>query len=398
MSLTLALVCLGGVAALLCALARQALAYRALRLTDTPPAHPWPSVSIVIPARNEAQNIGRCVRALLDQDYEGRYDIVVVDDNSSDDTAAIVRALAADPRVRLISAPPLPRGWTGKPHACFRGAQAATGSLLCFLDADTAAAPGMLRVAVATAMQRGADMLTLHPAQVLGTFWERLLLPALFLVFAVSMDIRRINDPRCPDATGNGQFILFRRRAYEAFGGHSAVRGEILEDVALSRVVKGAGYRLHVASGEALIRTRMYTDLRSVWRGFAKNAVALLHGVPRTLLAAAAALALGLLPVALALHALAASWSGADPGHVAAWTLGCAALSAAGLAAAHHGLGRRYGVSAAHALLFPAAHALAAGVLLSSVHRSMRGANEWKGRVYSPGLGAAPSKPGIVSG
>src|SRR5690348_1801597 len=160
--------------------ARQFRAYRELKAEPPPTDATLQPVAVVIPARNEAQTIGRCIAALARQDYpEQAVEIVVVDDSSSDDTATAARAAAAkDRRFRVIAAGPLPAGWTGKSHACWRGAMATESEWLCFLDADTVPAPPLLRSAVVTARRERLDFLSLEPRQELGTPWERLIIPA----------------------------------------------------------------------------------------------------------------------------------------------------------------------------------------------------------------------------
>ncbi len=251
------------------------------------PAQPWPPgrgappVSVIIPARNEAHNIGPCLRSLLAQDYPC-FEAIVVDDNSTDDTAKIVRSFQSDPRVRLLSSKPLASGWTGKSHACWQGALAASGEWLCFVDADTLACPALLSTAVQAMGSRQLDLLSLEPFQDLGSFWERLIIPAGFFLLAFYHDLRRVNKPTSPEAAANGQFILVRRNAYDAICGHAAVRAEICEDSALARLMKRSGKRIALLGAETLIHTRMYTGLKTLWQGLSKNVVEMVGGCQST--------------------------------------------------------------------------------------------------------------------
>ena len=234
-----------------------------------------PLISVIIPARDEARNIERCVTSLLAQDY-GHFEVIVVDDRSKDATPVILANLATarsqeNPRLRVLSGEELPEGWAGKPHALFQGAEIARGSWLCFMDADTFAEPNLLSASFTAAQEGKADLFTILTAQELGTFWERVVLPVVFTALSVGFSPRRVNDPTKPDAIANGQFILIQHSVYTAVGGHAAVRDQIVEDKALAARVKGAGYRLVIADGREVARTRMYTSLPEIWEGWTKN-------------------------------------------------------------------------------------------------------------------------------
>ena len=233
----------------------------------------------------------------------------MVDDGSSDRTAALARRTAGSrPDFRLTAAGELPPGWTGKAHACWRGAQGGESEWLCFIDADTLAAPPLLRSAVAYAEEHGIDMLSIEPEQILGTFWERVILPAgMFIIAFFASDLRAINDPHAAEAAANGQFILIRRRVYQAIGGHAAVRGEISEDTALARRVKQAGFHTLLAGSRDLIRVRMYTRLGEIWEGLSKNAVNMVSSRRTALLIALEGLLVGWLSLLLPAWA-AANW------------------------------------------------------------------------------------------
>jgi len=228
-------------------------------------------VSVVIPARNEARDIGSTVESLRAQ-WGVELEIVVVDDHSSDATAAIVAQLAsADPRVRLLAAPALPPGWLGKPHALAYGAAQARYPWLLFADADVRFSPRALASAVLEAQARRVDLLTLVPRPVFGGFWERAIQPVMATVLFAGICFAKVNDPADPQSMGIGAFLLVRREAYDAIGGHAAIRDRVVDDYALAQSVKRAGRRIWLADGGALLALRMYHGLGETWRGWSKN-------------------------------------------------------------------------------------------------------------------------------
>ena len=235
----------------------------------------YPMISVIVPARNEAANIRTCIEALLDQTYPV-YELLVMDDRSTDGTRKILAGLLqtsqkANGRLRVMEGGELPEGWAGKPHALQQAANSAKGEWLCFIDADTFAAPDLLASTYETAINLKADMFSIFTDQILGSFWEKVVLPVVFTALAVGFPARRVNDPGSSDAIANGQFILMRSAVYQAIGGHRAIRERIDEDKALAETVKKAGYRLIVADGRSLVRTRMYTSLSGMWEGWTKN-------------------------------------------------------------------------------------------------------------------------------
>jgi chlorobactene glucosyltransferase len=243
-----------------------------------PPADPStslragaPLISICIPARNEERNIRHCVEALLAQTYPN-FEIIVLDDRSTDSTPEILSGLSATAsRIRIIDGSDLPSGWAGKPHALTQAAAAARGEWLCFVDADTFATPEALSAVYAKALETKADLFTIMTRQIMLTFWERTVLPLVMLALSVGFSPRKVNNPKRKDAIANGQFIFIKRAVYEAVGGHSAIKGSIVEDKDLAVLVKGNGYRLVVADGRKVASTRMYTSLSEMWEGWTKN-------------------------------------------------------------------------------------------------------------------------------
>ena len=232
-----------------------------------------PLVSVVVPARDEERNIERCVRSILATAYP-RLELIVVDDQSTDATAPIVRRIAEqDARVRLVAAPPLPPDWFGKPWACATGASHAEGEILCFADADTVHSPDLLPRVVHAMRRRGAEMLSVAGAQELGGFWEVVLQPQVFAMLSLRYGgTETVNRSRhAHDKIANGQFIVIARDAYLAVGGHAAVRHEVAEDLMLAQRVFAAGRRQAIVLGVAQLSTRMYTSLGEVVRGWRKN-------------------------------------------------------------------------------------------------------------------------------
>jgi chlorobactene glucosyltransferase len=240
-------------------------------IPESPSSRQFPLISVIIPARNEQRNIQTCLERILEQDYPN-YEIIVVDDRSSDGTGRILADLVgSDSRLQVIHGTELSSGWAGKPHALVQGVAYAQGDWLCFMDADTFANPSLLCSAYIMATRLRADLFSILTAQVLGSFWERTILPLVFLGLSFGFPVERVNDPSKPDAIANGQFILIKREVYEAIGGHNAVRDHIDEDKAIAVLAKQAGFHLVLADGRQVARTHMYTSLSEMWEGWTKN-------------------------------------------------------------------------------------------------------------------------------
>ncbi len=237
----------------------------------------WPMVSIIIPARNEERSIGATIDAALRQDYP-RFEVLAVDDGSSDSTAAEIVARAEDPRLTAVSCPLLPDGWLGKPHALSQGASRAKGEWLLFMDADVRLAPSALRRTVGRCEAEGWDHLTLLAHFVRGGFWEEItmpLLPVFFFVFSPSfLALSR----RRGLAFGTGAFSLVRRGAYDAIGGHRRLASSVVDDIRLAMELKAAGFVTRTKLGATLVRLRMYHGLKEIVDGFTKNAHAIWAG------------------------------------------------------------------------------------------------------------------------
>ena len=347
-------------------------------------------ISIIVPARNEEKNITRCVEALLAQDYPA-FEVIVLDDRSTDATPAILASISArDARLVVLGGVELPLGWAGKPHALYQATRIATGEWLLFIDADTFLAPNALSASLANAQQTGADLYTIMTEQILGSFWEKTVMPLVMTALSVGFSPNKVNDPASPDAIANGQFILIRRSVYDAIGGHKKLRNLIVEDKAISEQVKRNGYRLIVADGRGVARTRMYTSLPQMWEGWTKNIYLGLSDRPGLMflggfgacLALMAALFLPLWP------ALGVAWlTGVESSsRWMALTVIAQALLVWGTILYYRArVARQMGISGWFALTTPLGAGVFAAMMFTSAWKVLSGQGvTWKGRLYDP--------------
>jgi chlorobactene glucosyltransferase len=232
-----------------------------------------PLVSLLVPARNESANVGACVRSLLAQTY-APLEIVILDDRSEDDTRAVVeRERARDGRLVLLAGEEPPPGWTGKNWACHQLSLAARGEVLLFADADTVfAAPDAVARTVDALRASRADLLSGLPRQIVGTPGEALLVPLFYWAFLAFTPLAaHVVWRRAPVARAVGQLMAFRRAAYDAIGGHAAVRASVVDDLDLARAVARAGLSCRILDATAIVTCRMYRSGREASAGFAKN-------------------------------------------------------------------------------------------------------------------------------
>jgi chlorobactene glucosyltransferase len=342
-----------------------------------------PRVTVIIPARDEEANIGHCLEALLAQDYPAsRMRVIVVDDQSVDATAAIVRGFARQHRqITLINSPPLPPRWTGKSHACWIGARTAPPSeWLCFIDADVTVKSSALSSAVQTALTQRLDLLSLMPRQELRSFAERLILPCGLIVLSFVQDLRQSQARSGSAVAASGQFMLVRRDAYAAVGGHAAVCTVICEDLEFARRLKQSGRAVLLMGGDELLSTRMYTGWRTLWPGLAKNLVDTLGGPVPTLAVALAGLILAWAAFILPVADL-AGWLRGDQDALSALLL---ALAGSGAALGLHLAATFYfRIPFWYGLVFPLGYTVGALMAIDSVRRRLSGRVIWKGRIYS---------------
>jgi chlorobactene glucosyltransferase len=356
-----------------------------LLLPGTPLWHEAaPSVAVIVPARNEAANIEACVQTLLAQDYPPEQcAVVVVDDQSTDGTPQIVAALARrHPRLKLVRCTGLPRGWTGKSHACWVGVSsvAADTEWLCFVDADMRAEPGLLAGALRAARARHLDFLSVAPRQVLGSFAERLVIPCGLFILAFVQDLAALQARAGRDATATGQFMLVRAAAYAAIGGHAAVYAAICEDLELARRCKQVGHRVLLMDGTRVLSTRMYTGWRDLWEGFAKNVVDMLGGAPATAATAIASVVAAWAAPLVPAFAIYASLH--DPGGAALLALAVGAVASAAICALHVAGAIHFRIPFWYGLIFPLGYTAGALIAFDSIWRRRQGRVAWKGRLY----------------
>jgi cellulose synthase/poly-beta-1,6-N-acetylglucosamine synthase-like glycosyltransferase len=242
----------------------------ALYVSPADPLHVAARVSVVVPARNEAERVGECVRSLLRQGPVLQ-EVIVVDDRSADDTADVVFAAAqGDPRVRVLRVGALPDGWAGKAYACQRGGESAAAEWLLFADADCRFQTGGVAGAVQYAELHKVDLLSLWIAADHRSFWEHILIPLCGALILYWFPPLAANHAATNVAYANGQFILIRREAYLRIGGHACSRETVIEDIPLAQHAKRAGLRLRTALGPEIVAVRMYENFREIYDGWTR--------------------------------------------------------------------------------------------------------------------------------
>jgi glycosyltransferase involved in cell wall biosynthesis len=329
-----------------------------------------PTVSVIVPARNEECCLGACLQSLVEQSGVG-FELIVVDDGSSDGTRGIAQAVAS---VRVVDAGSPPLGWTGKNNAMAAGSKGARGEWLLFTDADTVHQPGSLARAVAEVQQCGAALLSYSPEQEVHQVWEKAIMPVIFAELAATYQPSLVSDPRSSFAAANGQYILVSRDVYDAVGGHAVVSNSLVEDVGLARAVKAAGHKILFRYGADAVRTRMYRSFAQLREGWTKNLALLFPSASRLAV-------LRLTEFVLIVSGLIVAMGGFLHGHPGS------ALAAAILGLAVYSLFLRricrahfsWEANALSLLGLP----LFSYLLLRSRLSYQKGSVSWKGRVYS---------------
>lgn len=339
-------------------------------------------LSAIVPARNEEAVIGACVESLSEQSQIA--EILVVDDQSTDKTAAIVREwMERLPQLRLLETKELPAGWVGKNNAVWLGAQEAKGKWLLFTDADAVHSVDSAARALAIAARENAVLVSFSPEQVMETWYEKALIPYVYCRLARRFSYTEVNDPGKAAAAANGQFLMIRRDAYEAVGGHASVAGEVLEDVALAKRVKGAGHRIWFGSGKGIVRVRMYRSFGAMWEGWRKNLYPLMGGsegeVRKEIVRA-------LVPLLVTMIAAVSIWESTES---VMGVIGVLVLGLIGMFAAYAGELRRNQFPQRLIWNGIPGRLLFSGVLWASYRGHRRGKLEWKGREYPVGTPGA---------
>jgi len=335
-------------------------------------------VSAFVPARNEEVVIAACVESLVVQPDIG--EVIVMNDQSTDRTAEIVRGLAQKySEARLVEAGDLPAGWVGKNHAVWVGAGEARGEWLLFTDADAVHEKDSAARALQIAAENGAEMVSFSPEQVMKTWYEKAVIPYVYCRLASRFSYATVNDPASSSAAANGQFLMIRREAYYGIGGHASVAGEVLEDVALAKHVKAAGRRIWFGSGNGIVRVRMYRSFGAMWEGWKKNLYPLMGGTRQAMIRE---FARAVLPVAATLMAAITAWAWTDKWSNALVVL---ILGLIGIFVAYDGELRNSGFAPRLIWYGVPGRVLFGAVLLASNWGYRRGKLGWKGREYPVG-------------
>jgi len=338
-----------------------------------------PTVSVIVPARNEEACLGACLESLVHQNEAG-FEIIVVDDGSTDRTREIAGSFAG---VRVVDPGPLPPGWSGKTNAAMAGAKAARGDWLLFTDADTVHLPGSLARSLAETQREGASLLSYSPEQEVHGFWEKAVMPVVFAELGSTYRPSEVSDPASPTAAANGQYLLVKRDAYDAVGGHAAVATTLLEDVALAKLVKASGQKISFRFGGDAVRTRMYRSFAQLREGWTKN-LALLFRSPVRLAAWRLVEFLAILSAAVLAVASGLSGRTEQPMIAAVAAISSYSVFLSRIRKAHFS----WDANAAAFAGLP----LFAYLLLRSWFFHKKGKVSWKGRDY------APAAPGELSG
>lgn len=361
-----------------------------------------PLVSVLVPARNEEKRVlGAAINSMLAQDY-GNFEIVAVDDRSTDRTGEMLHALAkTNERLRVIDGAPLPDGWLGKPRAMQQALAASRGEWVLATDADMIYERRALRTAMATALTGTYDAVTFIPRVDCLSFWERVFMPVFGWFMVVALPVHRVNDPKRREAIGIGGFFLMRREALRRVGEYNAVRAEVAEDLRMAEALKRSGARLRIEYAPDLCSTRMQTNFSEIWEGFTKN---LFAGAEFSLLKAAAGgigvLIFAVAPLFIALWCVivgmangtqaGTGWLRVFVPMVLVWIIQVSIFAV---------VNRRCGVPISYAFTVPLGHALFVAILANSTIKIATGSGVmWKGRkLYERAGGVRPPRAKTIA-
>jgi hypothetical protein len=357
-----------GIGSALSVLGAAAVAYNASRV-PAPPADPpevTETVSVCLPCRNEAHRVGPTIRSLLAQRGITDLEILVLDDDSTDGTAELIRSIAdGDPRLKILTGKPLTEGWKGKPHACAQLAEVARGTVLIFVDADVEFAPHAMAACVALLRSAKQDMISPFPGQVMGSWSERLYQPLVGWTWLSNIPVHKgtPSDPP-PTPVANGQFLVFDAEGYRHAGGHTAVFDKVAEDLEILRAVLRSGGRATAVDGSKVAFCRMYADWPELRDGYTKWLWAWVDTPQKVAMSMVSLGVVYLLPPLAALR-------GSKVGLVG-YLAGVAGRAAAA---------RRFSEPVwPHSATHPAACAMSGYLILESWRRHRKGQLSWKGR------------------
>jgi chlorobactene glucosyltransferase len=242
-------------------------------LKDTPTrpsSQQYPLVSLIVPTRNEAYRVEKCIRSLKAQTYP-HLEILIVDDSTDNTRELITSLIGTDPRFRIIKQDPLPEEWIGKPFALQQGSRLANGEYLVFIDADTYHDPMLITRTVDYALEHDTDLLSLVPHNAMESFWERLIQPIPLTILTAGMPLAKVNKPDSTIGIAFGTFILIKHTVFDAIGGYESIKGRIADDVEMGKLVRDSGYKVGLVNGLTMMHVRMYENFHEIWEGWSKN-------------------------------------------------------------------------------------------------------------------------------
>ncbi len=344
-----------------------------------------PPISVIVAAKDEAENIETCVRTMLDQDYPD-FELLVCNDRSEDDTAAIVERIAVeDSRLRLINIEHLPEGWCGKNNAMQIGIRQAKHDWICMIDADCRQiSTRTLSTAMQYALDRKTDMLSVLPTLEMKSFWENVIQPVCSGIMMIWFHPDKVNNPDKPNAYANGAFMLMRRDVYEEIGTHEAVKDRVNEDMHMALRVKQAGRNLRVVRSRDLYVVRMYTSLGEIVRGWSRIFYGTFCTMKRLTLSLVVLVVMGLLPWTALILGLVMVEAGA---YQSAWWWTCGIVGAIASTLQISVIFRFYGLINAKASLawtYPLGCIIAICTVLLGIKKLLSGGKvTWRGTNYT---------------